>query len=76
MVRGATTAPINHSSTMTSLDLQPSAAATYARTLIAKGCPEHLANAAADVLANVDGHRQRTLAEQATVERAWASLTP
>ena len=60
---------------MTTLDPQPSAAASYARTLIAKGCPQHLAHAAADVLANVDGQRQRTLAEQATVERAWASVT-
>jgi hypothetical protein len=57
------------------LDLAPSAQATYARSLIARGCPQHLAHAAADVLANVDGQRPRTLAEQATVERAWAAVT-
>lgn len=57
------------------IDLQPSAAASYARTLIAKGCPQHLANAAADVMANVDGQRDRSPAEQATVDKAWASIT-
>ena len=57
---------------MTTLDLQPTAQATYARTLIAKGCPQHLAYPAAEVLAN-DGHR--TEAEQAIVTRAWASIT-
>jgi hypothetical protein len=60
---------------MPQLDYQPSAQATYARSLIARGCPHNLAHSAADVLANVDGQRQRTLAEQATVERAWASVT-
>ena len=60
---------------MTTLDRQPSAAASYARTLIAKGWPQPLAHAAADVLATVDGQRPRTLAEQATVERAWAAVT-
>jgi hypothetical protein len=60
---------------MPQIDLQPTAQATYARTLIAKGCPQHLAHAAADVLANVDGSRPRTFAEQATVERAWAAVT-
>ena len=57
------------------LDLQPSAAASYARTLIAKGCPHNLAYSAAYVLAEVDGTRPRTMGEQATVERAWASVT-
>ena len=60
---------------MAQLDPQPSAAASYARTLIAKGCPQALAHAAAEVLATVDVQRPRTLAEQATVERAWAALT-
>lgn len=60
---------------MPHLDQSPTAQATYARTLIAKRCPQHLAHAAAEVLANVDGQRQRTFAEQATVERAWASVT-
>ena len=57
---------------MTTLDLQPSAQAAYARTLIERGCPAHLAHAAAEVLAN-DGNR--TEAEQAIVSRAWASIT-
>lgn len=62
---------------MTTLDLQPSAQAAYARTLIERGCPAHLAHAAAEVLAN-DGNRNdgnRTEAEQAIVTRAWASIT-
>lgn len=54
------------------LDLQPSAQAAYARTLIERGCPRHLAEAAAEVLAN-DGNR--TEAEQAIASRAWASVT-
>jgi hypothetical protein len=60
---------------MPQLDPAPTAQATYARTLIAKGCPHNLADAAADVLANVDGIRPRTVAEQALVSRAWASVT-
>ena len=58
---------------MTILDRQPSAADSYARTLASRGCPQHLAQAAADILAN-DGNR--TKAEQAIVSRAWASISP
>jgi hypothetical protein len=57
------------------IDWQPTAQSSCARTLIERGCPHNLAHAAADVLANVDGQRQRTLTEQATVERAWASVS-
>ncbi|NJR70881.1 MAG: hypothetical protein HC771_21275 [Synechococcales cyanobacterium CRU_2_2] len=60
---------------MPSIELLPSAEATYARTLISRGCPPHLGIAVANILANVDSHRVRSLAEQAAVERAWASIT-
>ena len=53
------------------LEFNPSAASSYARTLIARGCPATLAHPAAQILAQVDGHRARTPAEQQTVDRAW-----
>lgn len=57
------------------LDTAVTAAASYARTLIERGCPEYLAHPAAAVLAEVDGVRARTTAEQMTVERAWQAVT-
>jgi hypothetical protein len=57
------------------LDTAATAAASYARTLIARGCPEYFAHTAAAVLADVDGVRARTTAEQLTVERAWQAVT-
>jgi hypothetical protein len=60
---------------MAPLELQPTAQSSYARTLIERGCPHNLAHSAAHVLANVDGQRPRTFTEQATVERAWASVS-
>ena len=53
------------------LELDPSAASSYARPLIARGCPATLAHPAAQILAQVDGHRARTPAEQQTVDRTW-----
>ena len=54
------------------IDLQPSAQASYRRTLIERGCPPRLAHAAAELLAH-DG--QKTAQEQALIDRAWAAVT-
>ena len=56
-----------------SLDTAPSAATSYARTLISKGCPPALAQAAAEILAR-DIQQQRSAEEQAIVTRAWSTL--
>ena len=55
------------------VDIHPTAADSYARTLIERGCPPILANQAGQVLASLDGN-QPTPEEQALINRAYAHL--
>ena len=57
------------------LDNAPSAAASYARALMAQGCPQQLANTVAEILAR-DGEQQRSVQEEELVKQAWSSLKP
>lgn len=56
------------------LDTAPSAASSYARTLVAQGCPEALAQTAAEILAR-DSQQQRSPREQEIVTQAWSTIT-
>lgn len=49
-------------------------AASYARTLVYQGCPQRLAEAAADILAR-DRYQQRSADEQEIVAQAWSAIT-
>lgn len=56
------------------LDTAPSAASSYARTLISQGCPQALAQIAAEILAR-DGQQQRSESEQEILIRTWSAIT-
>ncbi len=56
------------------VDTHPTAAGSYARTLIERGCPPLLAGLAGQVLARLDGTTP-TPEEQALITRAYAHLS-
>ncbi len=56
------------------IDPQPTAAASYSRTLIARGCPPHLAAIVGEILAQRGGETKPTPQEQVLIDRAYAYL--
>lgn len=56
------------------LDPLPTAASSYTRSLIARGCPQSLAIRAGNILARTDNAMEYSPAEQALIERAYAHL--
>ena len=56
------------------LDINPTAAASYARTLIERGCEVSLAQRAAVILAQTSQGNPRNLEDQWIVSRAYAQL--
>jgi hypothetical protein len=57
------------------IDPSPTAAASYSRSLIARGCPRALATLAAEILARTDNAMDYTEDEKAVIARAYAHLT-
>lgn len=56
------------------IDLDPTAAASYARTLMARGCPQRLAVLAATILARTDNALEYTRQEKELIGRAYDHL--
>ncbi len=56
------------------LDQAPTAAASYTRTLIARGCPPRLAVLAGNLLARTDDALEYTRQEKELIGRAYGSL--
>jgi hypothetical protein len=56
------------------IDVRPTAAASYARSLISRGCPAPLAAQAGQILARTDNVLDYTAEEKAVIERAYSSL--
>jgi hypothetical protein len=54
------------------IDINPTAEASYARTLIGRGCPRHLALEVASILAQTPDARALSPQEAALVKRAYA----
>ena len=56
------------------LDPSPTAASSYSRTLIARGCPKRLAILAGTILARTDNALEYTYQEKEVIGRAYGSL--
>lgn len=56
------------------VDTHPTAADSYARTLVERGCPPLLASLVSQVLAQLDG-AEPSPEEQALISQAYAHLT-
>jgi len=56
------------------VDIRPTAADSYARTLVRRGCPLLLAVMTGNVLASLDGS-DPTPEEKALINRAYAQLS-
>ncbi len=56
------------------LDINPTAAASYARTLVERGCEVSLAQRAAEILAQNNRSHSRNLEEEWIVSQAYAQL--
>lgn len=56
------------------IDPQPTAAASYRRTLVARGCPPHLAAIVGEILAQLGDGKEPTPQEKALIARAYAHL--
>ena len=57
-----------------SVDLCPTAEASYARTLVERGCPASLAACAARVLAREEDPESWSSGDEAIVAQAYAAL--
>lgn len=57
------------------LDTLPTAASSYARSMISRGCPQSLAFLAGQILARTDNAMEHSPEEKAIIERAYAHLS-
>ena len=57
------------------LETRPTAASSYARSLVSRGCPQHLATLAGQILARTSNVMDCTPEEKALIERAYAHLS-
>lgn len=57
------------------IDSQPTAAASYSRTLVARGCPPYLAAIVGEILARNGDKTEPTPQEKALIARAYAQLS-
>lgn len=56
------------------IDQDPTAAASYARTLMARGCPQRLASVVGNILARTDNALEYTRQEKELIGRAYGHL--
>lgn len=54
------------------IEINPTAEASYARTLMGRGCPRYLALEVASILAQTPDVRELSAQEEALVKRAYA----
>ncbi len=57
------------------LETRPTAASSYARSLISRGCPQTLAVLVGEILARTDNAMDYSPAEKVLIERAYAHLS-
>ncbi len=57
------------------LETRPTAASSYARSLVSRGCPQPLATLAGEILAKTDNAREYSPDEKAVIEQAYAQLS-
>ena len=57
------------------IETRPTAASSYTRSLISRGCPQSLAVLAGQILARTDDAREYSSEEKALIKRAYAHLS-
>ncbi len=56
------------------IETRPTAASSYARSLISRGCPQALAISVGKILARTDNGMEHSPDEKVLIERAYAHL--